>query len=514
MSTSKLSEADIIDFLDAGTNEANSRPGDPLTKARVRVTLDQLRPYDRNPRQSRNPKFDSILVSIETRGLDHPPNISRRHPDDEHYIIIDGGNTRLEILNILYEKYKALAGAAESDEERLAHHEKAQSFCIIDCIFKPWQSESSTLAGHMSENEERGDTLFIEKALAVQEFRRVYEEEDRAAAEAQGEPYHGKPLTIRTLAERITQQGWTVSHSHISRYEYGVEKLLPAIPCALWGGSGHPLMINIRRLEKAYTAFWAAIEVGRDSPQRIHDLFFETLTEFDEESLDMEGFTRALDAALAKETGLPAMTVCAEVGALMAGGMSTRPPSPGTYGQQDTGHQASTAPPVEDRGPQTRKNPTKEKPAASPQTLEQVQQAVMLEALALADTYHLALEPFSPVAKAWFLLHPLDKEGSLPVPGQDDARAAVWWALFRFSATWQHIEDMQSVFNSAFVAYLTHEPRMTVIDTVLLLSEAETRLPSSDRTRLTVIEQLIRQGAELKEITNQGNDDAQGYTQQ
>jgi len=87
-------------------------------------------------------------------------------------------------------------------------------------------------------------------------------------------------------------------------------------------------------------------------------------------------------------------------------------------------------------------------------------------------------------------------------------------ALFRLSATWQHIGDMQAVFNTAFVAYLTHEPRMTVIDTVLLLSETETRLPDSARARLTTLEQLVRQGAGLKGITNQGNDNGKGITQQ
>ena len=195
-----------------------SAPLPPERAPYLRLTLDQLRPYDRNPRRSRNPKFDSILASIEARGLDCPPNVSRR-PGESHYLIVGGGKTRLEILNILYDKYKGLAETAASDEERLAHHEKAQSFYIIDCIFKPWESESSTLAVHMSENEKRGDTLFIEKALAVQELRRLYEEEDRATAEARGETWHGKPLAASALAERITAQGWRVSHTQVSRFE-------------------------------------------------------------------------------------------------------------------------------------------------------------------------------------------------------------------------------------------------------------------------------------------------------
>ena len=180
------------------------------------MTLAQLRPYDRNPRQSRNPKFDSILASIESRGLDHPPNISRRHATDEHYLIIDGGNTRLEILNLLFDKYRRLAEQATTAAARQAHQETARSFQVLDCIFKPWRSESDTLAGHMSENEERGDTL------------------------------------------RITAQGWTLSNSYLSRLEYAANQLLPVIPNALWAGAGGPWLCRVSIL-------WAELQLAKDS---------------------------------------------------------------------------------------------------------------------------------------------------------------------------------------------------------------------------------------------------------
>jgi ParB family protein of integrating conjugative element (PFGI_1 class) len=204
----QITEDNIIEFLNATNFEStDTHPSDPLVKSRITVTLDQLKPYDNNPRTTRNPKFDDILVSIENAGLDQPPNISRRSPDDPHYMIIDGGNTRLEILNLLHAKYLQLAEAAEDETERLALTEKAESFFVIDCIFKPWESESKALAGHMSENENRGGMLFIEKALAVQKQRKFYEEEDREAARKEGREYDDKPLSIRALAQRITADG-------------------------------------------------------------------------------------------------------------------------------------------------------------------------------------------------------------------------------------------------------------------------------------------------------------------
>ncbi len=516
MSSENLSDADIVNFLDAGNHETDNRPGDPLTKARVRVTLDQLRPYDRNPRQSRNPKFDSILASIETRGLDHSPNISRRHPDDPHYMIIDGGNTRLEILNILYDKYKALAEAAEAaenDEERRGLMEKAQSFFVIDCVFKPWQSESSTLAGHMSENEERGDTLFIEKALAVQEFRRVYEEEDRAAVHAD-ETFHGKPLTIRAMADRITAQGWTISNSHISRFEYATERLLSVVPTALWAGGGEPLVKSIRRLEKAYKTFWASIDAGRDNPLRIQDLFFDTLQAFDDDPIDIEGFTRALDTALAEETGLPAMTVSAEVGAMMAGGMSTSlPPAAPPSSTDESRVKEPQSAHQKDRARQTRKRRDGENAVDRPQTEEDVRQAIMAEVQTLAGRYGFEAEPFQPNAPTravgfmWYVVHPFH-ESSPPTPGgHDDTRAAIWWALYRLSSAWRTMSQTspgqtQDLFERCFSAYET-----PLVDIMLLLVDAERTLPDQDRACLDHIERLIRLAHESSDITHQGGDD-------
>lgn len=46
---------------------------DPLVITPMLLTLEQIKPYDHNPRQSRNPKYDEIKASIKERGLDAPP---------------------------------------------------------------------------------------------------------------------------------------------------------------------------------------------------------------------------------------------------------------------------------------------------------------------------------------------------------------------------------------------------------------------------------------------------------
>lgn len=321
MSTAKKIDDSMISDVMGQPNYVSdeSNHTDPLVTSRIKVTLDQIRAYDRNPRTSRNPKFESIMASIENRGLDHPPNISRR-PGEAHYMILDGGNTRLEILNVLYQKYTVKAREAQSDVERIELEQKARSFYEFECDFKPWKGESTALAGHMAENEERGETKFIEKALAVQEFRDVYLEEDRAAAEKNGADTNIKPLSIRKLAERITQQGWTVSHTHITRFEYAANVLLPVIPEVLWSGAGEPVVRQIRKHETAYTEFWKTIEAGKTEPDKILEYFFDALREFDSsEGVDFKGFLLTLNERLANFVGIEPHIIMTEVEAIIRG---------------------------------------------------------------------------------------------------------------------------------------------------------------------------------------------------
>lgn len=56
----------------------------------VTVTLEQLRPYEGNPRKTKNPTYEEIKALIKSRGLDHAPNITQRPEDDDFYTILDG----------------------------------------------------------------------------------------------------------------------------------------------------------------------------------------------------------------------------------------------------------------------------------------------------------------------------------------------------------------------------------------------------------------------------------------
>jgi ParB family protein of integrating conjugative element (PFGI_1 class) len=225
---------------------------DPIADTPMTVTLDQLHPYDHNPRVTRNPRYDDIKASIRERGLDAPPSITRR-PGERHYIIRNGGNTRLAILQELWR---------ETRDER---------FFRIPCLFRPWseRGEIIALTGHLAENELHGGLSFVERALGVEKARELYEREC------------DQPLTQTELARRLSADGYPITQPHISRMQDAVRYLLPAIPTVLYGGLGKPQVERLTALRKASARIWEARSANKSLVVDFPSLFHDVLSLFD-----------------------------------------------------------------------------------------------------------------------------------------------------------------------------------------------------------------------------------------
>lgn len=231
---------------------STSALSDPIADTPMVVTLDQLRPYDHDPRKKRNPAYEDIKASIRERGLDAAPAITRR-PGEDHYIIRNGGNTRLAILRELW---------SETKDER---------FFRISCLFRPWPSRGEVvmLTGHLAENELRGGLTFIERALGVEKAREFYEQES------------GTALSQSELARRLAADGFPVQQSHISRMNDAVRYLLPVIPTVLYGGLGRHQVERLSVMRKACMLAWERYTKGRTLVQDFDDFFQEVLSQFD-----------------------------------------------------------------------------------------------------------------------------------------------------------------------------------------------------------------------------------------
>ncbi|HHW7523173.1 TPA: ParB family protein [Mannheimia haemolytica] len=223
----------------------------------ITVTLDKLRPYEHNPRKTRNPNFEMIKESIRRRGLDHKPNITRR-PGEDFYIIADGGNTRIQALKELFTETKD------------------PKFWSISCQYKPWQgdtadsveAELNLLIGHLIENDTRADLSFIEKALGILQAKEYYEKK------------LSKSLSARELSTELEGDGYIISFSLITKMERCVQYLYPHIPEVLFKGLGHTQIDKLLAIRNNTEEVWTTHQFDTDIT--FESLWSENLSKFNE----------------------------------------------------------------------------------------------------------------------------------------------------------------------------------------------------------------------------------------
>jgi len=182
-------------------NNARDLPGQADTRAaegqvehQIELSVDEIRPYENNPRRCANVKFDDIKESIRTSGLRSPLTVTRR-PGESHFIIEAGGNTRLLALQQLW---------SETRDHRYRQ---------IVVLFRPWRAESHVLTAHLIENEQRGEMSFWDKATGTVALKRRLEEEQ------------GRPLTLRPLEDALYAVGLAVNTATLGLYLFATERL-------------------------------------------------------------------------------------------------------------------------------------------------------------------------------------------------------------------------------------------------------------------------------------------------
>lgn len=237
----------------------------PIESPRL-ITLDQLRPFDLNPRIIRNPFYDEIKESIRYRGLDNPPQITQR-PDEEFFIIANGGNTRLAILNELWQETRN------------------ESYFNIYCLFRSWPESDNVLRGnlrcligHLAESDLHGRLTFIERALGIARAKNLYEQEQKTE------------LSQNMLARKLRDDGYPAIQQHIGKMLQSIEFLLPHIPETLYGGLGRPQIEKLLSLRTNAENLWNIYSEGRQLGENFDDIFSMSLTPFNG---PIEGFSHS-----------------------------------------------------------------------------------------------------------------------------------------------------------------------------------------------------------------------------
>ncbi len=173
----------------------NLSVGDDLDGSQMLLPVMEILLYDRNPRKSRNPQFNEIKESIRQKGVQHPPNVTKR-PGSGKYMVYGGGNTRLLAMQELWL------------ETRDPKFERMMAF------YRPWVNEAAALAAHLVENEQRADMVFYDKVQGYMDLKREYEN-------AFG------PLSSRRFEELLKGDGLPASKTILHIYNYAYIRLSP-----------------------------------------------------------------------------------------------------------------------------------------------------------------------------------------------------------------------------------------------------------------------------------------------
>ncbi len=249
------------------------------------VSVERIQPYERNPRRTANPEYDRIKDSIRRSGLDQPLVITQR-PSASDYVVHSGGNTRLVILQELYTE----TGASQ--------------FARVPCIVKAWRDESSVVLAHLRENDLRGNLTFIDKALAVEDARKLMAEVLGVAS-----------LTQRKFTEELAKSGFRLSHQSLSLMTYAADTLHALIPVALDAGLGRHQVRRIRLLDRTGRKVWGNYCAGGDSA---FESVFSTLCQrYDAPDWDNAVLQAALETEIADTSDRNLQTIRAAFDAVL-----------------------------------------------------------------------------------------------------------------------------------------------------------------------------------------------------
>ena len=269
---------------------------EPIVPTPMVLSLKQIKAYDRNPRRERNPRYEEIKESIRVQGgLNNQISVTRR-PGEEMFMVESGGNTRLQILNELYE---------ETGQE---------TFNQIHVLFRPWKAEAHVLAAHLIENDKRGDMLFIDKALGIRDLKEMFEAESDSDS-----------LSLRQLTDRLRDIGYSVDPNLLSRMNYAIDILLPVIPEALRAGMGRPQIARIRKIEKAFQQYWT--EITKQDATLFDDFFQNCLSENNRPEWDSDALRQTLEERIIELLDIPTRELRLDIDALLRGRDIEIPPS-------------------------------------------------------------------------------------------------------------------------------------------------------------------------------------------
>ncbi|MES2356578.1 MAG: ParB N-terminal domain-containing protein [Pseudomonadota bacterium] len=268
----KLSREDIKARLRLADQPKASMEAEDPAGAQFVLNVMQIGAYDKNPRQSVYEDFESLKEGIREQGFNGAFPVTRR-PGDNTYMLAQGHNQRLRAVQELWQ---------ETADPK---------FRDVPVVYVRWTTESNNLARHLSENMNRSDMTFWDKATGFLNFKETREAEI------------GTTLTLRKLEEETKKAGIQTSITALSFFLFAAIKL-----AALRTEIHSQLTLeDIKTIQPAVNRFAAVYKIlDFDEGCFTDDVLSIAIDTVNRESIhekwSAKGFITACEQALGKKT--------------------------------------------------------------------------------------------------------------------------------------------------------------------------------------------------------------------
>ncbi len=235
----------------------------------VSLRVDQIEPYDKNPRRLAHPEFDALKQSITRDGILHPLIVTRKSGESK-YMIFKGGNARLKAIRELYE---------DTADEKYEH---------VICTLLPWTGlESDAIVGHLQENLSRGSLCFLDRAYGI-----------NAAIKQIKLETGDENLSLRKITSLLRDKGYAITLSNLYFMTYANEKIDPHISRDIAAYLGRPQIKRISRLDNSFRKLCDEMQIPTAERDK---MFAESLRNYNEPSWSFNHFRSRLEATLAEQ---------------------------------------------------------------------------------------------------------------------------------------------------------------------------------------------------------------------
>lgn len=241
---------------------------DAVELAEECISIDELRPLPYASQEAKEEDFEDLYESIKEEGLKLPFVVARQ-PDSKDYVLIAGGNSRLEVVR------------------RLRRESRGSQYDEVSCVVLPWPGMSTAKLNHLITNDVVHTASFMERAKAILNF-----------IDSNPDLPIDRSTSDREVSKFFKNNGFPLYRTTYGAMKYAVDHLDKFLPLSLATSLSTQDVKHIQKLEGNLKHSWTA---SGKSESEFDQLFADIASSCDHEDLDYETLHNVLTEEISKD---------------------------------------------------------------------------------------------------------------------------------------------------------------------------------------------------------------------